>query len=216
MIDEDELTGIRVSVFVSGLLSCVGSFCLFILLIGWFRTLLAIREAGTNVTVRSTLCRFMIQLSICDFFTACAYICSFFVQTFEVDWFCITEATLMVIFEYASLLWTGCIAYLLWRVSILCAPQERWAKEDFERAVMVLKLTEVFCTVLCWFGPLAFVVLLGATDLLGHKDDGSWCWITDRSDRGWWIQLLCFYTPLWLIVRTPLPSWREEEVRTRG
>jgi len=86
--------------------------------------------------------------------------------------------------------------------------------------VMMLKLTEVFCTVLCWFGPLAFVLLLGATDLLGHKKDGSWCWITDRSDRGWWIQLLCFYLPLWLMVRHYLILYtnkhKKEESNRRG
>jgi len=103
----DHATGIRVSVLVSGLLSCGGSFCLFVLLLTWLHSLLVIHEAGSkNTVIRSTLCRFLLHLSVCDFFTALSYVASFFVTTFEVRWYCITEASIMVIFEYASLLWT--------------------------------------------------------------------------------------------------------------
>jgi len=92
----------------------------------------------------------------------------------------------------------------MWRVSILCAPRDKWDREEIGTAVKNLKLTEVFCTIVCWLGPLGLVVVLGATDVLGNKKDGYWCWITDVTDQGWWLQLLCFYFPLWCIVRTKL------------
>lgn len=106
---------IRLVVLISGSLSIIGSIFLVVLLLWWLKTLRDLAGKSLNVTIRSTICHFMLHLVICDLFSGFAYVASFFTDLIEKHWFCILQGGLMVIFEYAGLLWTAGFAYLLWR-----------------------------------------------------------------------------------------------------
>lgn len=65
-----------------------------------------------------------------------------------------------------------------------------------------LRLTELICTAVCWGVPIGLAAFVAGIDGYGPPSEGwggDWCWIKD-VDGYWWVQMLTFYVPSWIIL----------------
>jgi len=180
-----------------GALSGVGAAGLFFVLLAWLFRGRDSDKKDLNeieVTLRTILCWFLVQLSLCDFLTSCAYIMSYFTELYSASWFCILEAIVMTIFEGASLLWTASVAFLLYISSQISVPV---TKPDYTLTNKRLTVYATCCFLISWGLPVFSSLLIF---WMGGFGKGThWCWI--RKDDQWWIgRLLCFYVPLLLVM----------------
>jgi len=186
---------VRVVALFSGSLSTCASLALFGLLVAWLWQLNEFQKKhGCQMVFRKVLCRSLLQLAISDLFASASYVFAFFVTMYDEEWFCQFQAFLMTLFETASVLWTAAVAGLLWKLSSLSAPQEKWIPEEFQKQSLRVRLAELCCTGAIWGSVLIMVVILLWTGGLGKEDD-EWCWIKSTENFEW-IQLVCFYVPL--------------------
>eukprot|EP01087_Luapelamoeba_hula_P021016 TRINITY_DN7273_c0_g1_i1.p1 TRINITY_DN7273_c0_g1~~TRINITY_DN7273_c0_g1_i1.p1 ORF type:complete len:496 (-),score=80.53 TRINITY_DN7273_c0_g1_i1:61-1548(-) len=195
MHEDDYDYKVRVTVLVSGATSATCSLVLLVLLGGWLYKLIKLAET-CDVRVRTRLCHFMCQLALCDLFASLSYVLAFFVEWYSAQWYCIMQGAWMLIFEQGSLLWTASLAFLLWRISILCAPTEKWERAEWEAEMRKLYHTEIVCTTVSWGIPLMMAASGALADAYGRPDGANWCFLASH----WWVELSTFYVPLWLIL----------------
>lgn len=91
---------------------------------------------------------------------------------------CVTSGAMVQFFLLSSLLWTSCIAHLLY--SILCGYKE---PEKYEWLYHLIS----------WGLPFLVTVLLMAMGSFGEA--GEWCWIDDELMR-----YVCLYAPLLVVI----------------
>ena len=161
--------------------------------------------------------RLIAYLAVANLLSACAYMMSFVewrilgrgtsspvLDDDTSQWYCLIQALGIVIFEYASVLWTVAIALALHQQVVV----RRVAPEALER----------WYHLVCWGVPMLIALGLLLAHRLGPADEPrtAWCWIVSHwdgptnhtlpphhvpvSDGGGgdarWVQLVCFYLPL--------------------
>jgi len=154
-LDAEDLVILDVS-FVASIASAVGA---LLILLNWL-----------CATQRSFVLRLIVFLSFANLVTAVAYMMSFFewrltvTPAFDRGW-CLAQAMLMIIFEDASILWTGAIAVTMHYQVVA-------RRKNIDRL-------ERWYHLVCWGVPLALAVTLFLTGMLGEADAprNVWCWI---------------------------------------
>jgi len=116
-------------------------------------------------------------LTITDFTSSVFFIIGTHTLSLENQGLCLTVACFLQFSLLSSVLWTGCIAFLLYRV--------------FTRRVFEVRHYEKYFHLICWGSAAATTVIGAVCKCYGEAE--LWCWIT--LDHGIF-RFILFYLPL--------------------